>query len=151
MRLRKYIIVLFLSSVLMMGLADPLGAAGPKINIVVKTVLASQNAKFADPRLSDLIKELQSVFKYSSYRLLSQNNMTVGMKKTGRASLPENRVLKITPIGIRGNRTELRLELFKKNRQIFQTVIQLLNPGAITVGGPKYKGGYLLFNISNSF
>ncbi len=81
MRLRKHIILLLLTAVLTGGLTEPLLAAGPKINIVVRTVLASQDAKFADPRLSDLIRELESVFKYSSYRLLSQNNMTVGMKK----------------------------------------------------------------------
>ncbi len=122
-----------------------------KINIVVKTVLASQDSKFADPRLSALISELESVFRYSSYRLLSQDTMSLGMGKSGTASLPEGRMLKITPIRIQGNRVELQLAISQKNRQIFQTVIQLLNRGTITVGGPKYRGGYLLFNISNSF
>jgi hypothetical protein len=121
------------------------------INIVVKTVLASQGPKSADPRLSDLIRELESVFRYSSYQLLSQNAMNLNMNQTGAAPLPEDRVLKITPISITGNRAELQLVLFKGDRQIFQTVIQLLNKGMITVGGPEYKGGYLLFNISVSF
>ncbi len=119
--------------------------------IVVKTVLASQVPAFADPGLSDLIRELQSVFRYSSYRLLSQNRMNLGMNETGTASLPENRLMKITPFRITGNRAELRLEIFKENSQIFQTVVQLLNNGSITVGGPTYKEGYLLFNISVSF
>ncbi|MDM8551667.1 hypothetical protein QUF72_16390 [Desulfobacterales bacterium HSG2] len=137
-------------AVLTGGLAEPVRSEH-KINIVIKTVLASQGDKFADPRLSDLIRELESVFKYSSYRLLSRNSMNLRMKETGTALLPEDRVLKITLLKIKGDRASLRLEISKKNRQIFQTVIQLLNKGAITVGGPKYKGGYLLFNISNSF
>ncbi|MDM8522235.1 hypothetical protein QUF80_02595 [Desulfococcaceae bacterium HSG8] len=143
-------VLLLLLLILVTGLTES-AWAGPGINIVVKTVLASQDSAYADPRLSELIRELQSVFKYSSYRLLSQNRMKLGMKETGTASLPKNRVLKITPIRIKGERAELRLEIFKKKRQIFQTVIQLLNRGTITVGGPRHKGGYLLFNISNSF
>lgn len=149
MKFKKRIILLLLA-VLTGGLTEPVRSE-PKINIVIKTVLASQGDKFADPRLSDLIRELESVFKYSSYRLLSRNSMNLRMKETGTASLPDDRVLKITLLQIKGNRASLRLEISKKDRQIFQTVVQLLNKGAITVGGPKYKGGYLLFNISNSF
>ncbi|OQX24265.1 MAG: hypothetical protein BWK80_21720 [Desulfobacteraceae bacterium IS3] len=135
----------------MLTFASAASVQAGTINIVVKTVLASQNEKFADPRLSNLIRELESVFRYSSYQLLSQNAMNLNMNQTGAAPLPEDRVLKITPARITGNRVELQLVLFKSDRQIFQTVIQLLNNGMITVGGPEYKGGYLLFNISVSF
>ena len=121
------------------------------IDIVVKTVLASQDSEYSDPRLSTLIEELQSVFRYSSYRLLSQDPVGLSMKETGVVPLPGNRLLKITPIRVAGHRVELQLVIFKKKKQIFQTVIQLLNHGSIIVGGPKYKNGYLLFNISASF
>jgi len=59
--------------------------------------------------------------------------------------------MKITPKGVSGNRATLKLEIFKKNRKIFQTVVQLRNKSSITVGGPKYRDGNLLFNIFNSF
>lgn len=150
MNLRKHALCI-LSALLICQIISGPALAKQNIRIKVRTVLASQEGRFTDPRLSGLIRELQSVFKYSSYRLLSQDQMRLGMKETGTASLPGDRVLKITPVGIRGNRAELRLEIFKKERQIFQTVIQLLNDGSITVGGPRHKGGYLLFNISNSF
>ncbi|MBN1841944.1 MAG: hypothetical protein JW883_06645 [Deltaproteobacteria bacterium] len=73
------------------------------------------------------------------------------MKETGTVSLPGNRLLKITPMGARGNRVELRLVIMKRKKEIFETVIELLNHGSIIVGGPKYKDGSLLFNISTSF
>lgn len=137
--------------ILIWGISEKTVRAEPEIRITVKTVLASQEAEFADPRLSDLIRELKTIFKYSSYRLLSQNRMNLKMKETGQASLPEERILKITPSKIAGNRVELQLAISRKENQIFQTVIQLMNRGAVTVGGPTYKGGYLLFNISASF
>jgi len=146
----KKINLTFLFIILMGMLAGPVWAERP-VHIVVQTVLASQGSQYLDPRLSDLIQELQSVFRYSSYRLLSQNPMDIRMGQTDMVSLPGNRVLKITPTKVTGNRVELQLVISRKKKQIFQTTIQLLNHGSIIVGGPKYKDGFLLFNISTSF
>jgi hypothetical protein len=148
MRFKK-LNISFLLLILMGVLADPLWADDTKI--VVKAVLASQGSEYMDPRLASLTQELQSVFRYSSYRLLSENRMELAMRETGKVSLPEDRVLKITPLQITGNRVELQLVILKKKKEIFQTVSQLLNNSSIIVGGPKYKDGYLLFNIFASF
>jgi hypothetical protein len=130
--------------------ASPAWAA-EKVNVAVKTVLASQGSEFIDPELSGLAQELQSLFRYSSYRLLSKDRLSLNVRETGTVSLPGKRVLRITPTGVQGKRVELQLVILKKERQIFETVIQLLNKGSIIVGGPKHKDGSLLFNISASF
>ncbi len=125
--------------------------AGPIIHINIKTLLASQNAGPSSPQIKSLIQEYRTVLRYSSYKLLSQNRLNLKLNESGRVSLPGNRIMKITPKGITGNRASLKLEIYKKNRKIFQTVVQLRNRSSITVGGPKYRGGNLLFNIFNSF
>lgn len=131
-------------------LASPsMGAS--KIHVVVKTVLASQGRGFMDPELSDLVQELQSLFRYSSYRLLGKDNLALHLNEQGTVVLPGKRVLKITPTGIQDKRVALQLVIFKKKKRIFETVIQLLNQGRVIVGGPRYKKGSLLFNISASF
>ena len=140
----------FLMLILTVVLAGPLWAE-PNTKIVVKSVLASQGSEYMDPRLSSLTEELRSIFRYSSYELLSEDHMDLAMKETGTVSLPGDRVLKITPVKIAGDRVELQLVILKKEKEIFQTVSQLLNHSSIIVGGPKYKDGYLLFNISASF
>ncbi|MDY6839878.1 MAG: hypothetical protein SWH78_18110, partial [Thermodesulfobacteriota bacterium] len=129
------------------------GALWAKGNIAidVKTVLASQESEYRDPKLSSLIKELQSVFRYSSYRLLSEHDVGLTMKETGTVSLPGNRILRITPKQIVEDRIELKLVILKKKEQVFETLIRLLNHRSLTVGGPKYQDGVLLFNISASF
>ena len=83
--------------------------------------------------------------------MLSENRIRLQMRQTGNVTLPGNRILKITPTGIHGKRAELDLLILKKNRQIFQTTIQLLNRKSITIGGPRHKNGILLLNIFNSF
>lgn len=140
----------FLLAVIIIGLVSP-AWSDERVDVVVKTVLASQGKNYIDPGLSELARELQSVFRYSSYRLLGQNKMSIRKGETGSSSLPGNRQLKITPLRIKGSRVALRLEITKKGRQIFQTNVRLLNRSSITVGGPEYEGGYLLFNIFSSF
>jgi hypothetical protein len=137
--------------IILTGLSSGTILAKGNIAINVRTVLASQESSYLDPRLSSLTKELQSVFRYSSYRLLSEDHVGLSMKETGTVSLLGNRVLKITPMQVIGDRIELKLVILKEKKQTFQTIIQLLNQRSLTVGGPKHKDGYLLFNISAAF
>ena len=142
---------IFFSLVVLTGMVCGPVWAKSNIDIAVRAVLASQGSEYLDPKLSDLVDELKSVFRYSSYRLLSENRLNLALKETGMVSLPGERILKIRPSQITGDRVELELVIFKKNKEIFQTITQLLNKSSIIVGGPKYKDGYLLFNISASF
>jgi hypothetical protein len=125
--------------------------AAPTVRIEVKTILASNKNGDVDPRLRDLVRELRSVFRYSSYKLIGRDGLNLGPDRPERISLPGGRMMAITLKGLSGDRSVLRLEIFRRNKQIFQTVIQLRNRSSVTVGGPNYQGGYLLFNIYNSF
>ena len=125
--------------------------AGSKINIGLMTILASNQKGKVDPNLKNVVGELQSVFKYSSYELIGTNQMKLGLKQTGTAPLPGNRVLKVTPHRITGDRVEMRLVIIRKKKKLFQTVVSLLNGGSIFVGGPRHKGGYLIFKVSGSY
>lgn len=149
MRHNKLSCFVFLPIIILLT-CSPLFAA-PDIGIRVKTILASQDSAHVDPQLKNLVGELKSVFRYTSYRLLSENRLRLQITQTGTVALPGNRILRITPTGIRGKRAELNVVILKNNRQIFQTSIQLLNRKSITIGGPRHKKGILLLNIFNSF
>ena len=141
-------LILFVFSILTI---PAYGLASSVIQIHIKTILASQTAGGIDPGLRNLVEDLQSVFKYSSYQLLRQDNLNLHLNESGSVSLPGDRMMNITPRDITGGRATIELEISTGNRQIFQTVIRLLNNSSITVGGPKHQDGYLLFNIFNSF
>ncbi|MBF0099631.1 MAG: hypothetical protein HQK77_01855 [Desulfobacterales bacterium] len=148
----RFLVYIFFSVIVCLNFVKQ-GYAGntQSIHIMVKTVLASNESNYMDPRLADLTRDLEQVFRYSSYQLLAQHQMQINMGRTGSCSLPGGRKLNITSIEIVGDRVELRLEILKGSQQLFQTVIELLNNGTITVGGPMHENGYLLFNIFCSF
>ena len=147
----KKILLLLLMATLFAWPTGRIWAGEPSVKIVVKTVLASQDSTSVDPRISALTRKLQSVFRYSSYRLISEENMDLRIGETGTVSLPGDRMLKVTLLRVTENRAELQLLIFKNERRIIKTRIQVLNHGSITVGGPEHKGGFLLFDIFNSF
>ncbi len=121
------------------------------INLSVKTILASQKPGQSDPNLKSFKDGMKDIFGYSSYKLLSRDNLKLNQNSSGRISLPGNRSMKITSKGIDGNRVTLQVEIFRDNKQIFQTVVGLLNDSEVTVGGPKHEDGNLLINIFASF
>ena len=129
-----------------------------RVQVDVKIILASQdgppqsaNATSGYGLAAPLVQDLRSRFRYSSYWILGVNQMSLKVGQTGSAVLPGKRRLDITPLAITNKRAELRLQLQRDDRQVFQTVIQLLNKGNLIVGGPKHQNGVLLFNVSNQF
>ena len=121
------------------------------INLNVQTILASQKPGRDDPSLKRFKSGVKDVFSYSSYKLLSRDDLKLNQKNSGRISLPGKRSMRITSKGISENRVTLQVEIFKDNKQIFQTVVRLLNNSEVTVGGPKHEDGNLLINIFASF
>lgn len=127
------------------------GRSESAIQVQVRTILASPEPGPTDSRLKGLARELQSVFRYSSYQLLGRTSLNLTSNRTGRVSLPGQRAMRIIPKGIQGDRVTLELEILKDHSQIFKTVIRLRNESSITIGGPEYEGGNLFFNIFASF
>jgi len=146
----KRYFVLFLAAPLIVFFANTASAQN-NIYVMVQTVLASQDTEYVDPQLRSLIGELQTVLRYSSYRLLDQQKLKLKLGETGVVSLPDKRTMKITPLNMKKKRVTLKLLILKNKKQVFQTEIQLLNQNNLVVGGPKHKNGYLLFNIKGSF
>ncbi|SLM28094.1 conserved exported hypothetical protein [Desulfamplus magnetovallimortis] len=123
-------------------------AEAAAITSTVRVIHATSDTPFMDPGLKDLGHELQSVFKYTSYRLISSRTLAMAEGSTGRVSLPGDRSLELIPKGVENNRIRFSIRILKNDKQVFTTEIQLRNNSTITIGGPDFKNGYLLFNIS---
>ena len=126
-------------------------SANESCRISVDTILAAHNDAAIDPQLKRHIGELQSMFNYTSYRLIGSKRLSLRMGQSGIVGLPGGRRLKITPHQIRGNRADIALQMIKKKKTVFQTQIELLNHGSLFVGGPKYRKGNLIFKISSEY
>ena len=116
----------------------------------VKVIHASTGSKHVDPSLKKIIPKLKSVFKYTSYRLLKNQRFNLHFNQKGHVNLPGKRALVVIPTDMDGKRIRYQITIRKNNHQIFQTRVLLKNNSSITIGGPQFNNGYLLFNISGS-
>ncbi|MBT7261145.1 MAG: hypothetical protein HN888_08515 [Desulfobacula sp.] len=116
----------------------------------VKVIQASTGPNHVDPSLNKIISELKSVFKYTSYRLLNNQRLDLGFNQVGRVVLPGKRTLIVIPSYMDGKRIHYQINIQKNRQSIFQTRVLLKNNSSITIGGPQFNNGVLLFNISGS-
>ena len=144
------LLVLAVMTLSCFGAADSL-LAQESCRISVDTILAARNDTVVDPQLKRHIGELQSMFNYTSYRLLSSESLNLRLGQSGMVSLPGDRRLKITPQRIHGSRVDIALQMMKQKRTVFETQVQLLNRGSLFVGGPTYQNGNLIFKISSAY
>jgi len=124
--------------------------AKTKILTDVKVIHASTGSQYVDPGLKKIIPELKSVFKYTSYRLLKDQRLDQHFHQEGHVNLPGKRTLIIMPSDMAGKRIRYQINIEKNKRSVFQTQVLLKNNSSITIGGPQFNNGVLLFNISGS-
>ena len=114
----------------------------------VKVIHAATGSAHIDPGLKDISQELKSVFRYTAYRLVNETQMTLAVDQEGKVALPGKRTLTVIPVNLTGKRIQYRIQIRKNKKKIFQTQVQLKNNRSITIGGPKFNKGVLIFNIS---
>lgn len=137
---------------ILMLLLSPLPAAGAKVAEAkvltdVRVIHASAKSDHIDPALRGLGRKLTSIFRYTSYRQIKQKKMRLEYRQTGAVSLPGRRILEITPVDLAGGRIKYRIRITKGGSPAFRTEIMLKKGSSITIGGPEFKDGVLLFNI----
>ncbi len=142
-----------LSLAILMGLvsaANWAAAEGPPcaIAVNVSSVLAANTNQGTDTRLTPISHQLESVFSYTTYRLLSsqRGNTSCG----GHAisfSLPGGRLMQVEPRGIEGGMISMRLSVFQAKTLMVATDVKLNNRGVLMVGGPRYGKGVVITSI----
>lgn len=125
-------------------------SAGSQVLTDVKIIHASTGTEQSDSSLKGIIRELKSVFKYTSYQLLRDQRFNLNFNQQGLVNLPGNRTLLILPSDTDGKRIRYQINIQKNHQSIFQTQVTLKNNSSITLGGPELDSGVLLINISGA-
>ncbi len=147
--MRRFIKTLFVITGLICLFIQPVCAKNTVLTDI-KVIHASTDSNYVDPALQSIISELESVIKFTSYKLLKAEKLNLNFGQHGQVSLPAKRTLEVIALKMKGKRIRYQILIRKRNRIIFKTQVDLKNNSSITIGGPKYKKGTLLFNISGS-
>jgi hypothetical protein len=121
--------------------------AGSAVELRIAAVVASNSGQNFDQRLASFRRQFDSLFQYSSYRLLREERRRVEWRREAEFQLPHGRYLVVIPRGYKDGRVSLNLMLMQGSRPLLNTVLALRNRGTFLVGGPHHGDGVLIIAI----
>ena len=123
-------------------------AAPGTVTVDIGVVVASNQGSSIDPSLSTLRKKLQSMFNYSSYKVLDRKRRTLAVGETGDFDLPGGRSMRVTPVPASEMKVRLAVQILEGGRNLLTTTLGLSRGGMVLVGGPPYQSGVMILLIS---
>jgi hypothetical protein len=138
--------ILFLAVVFGAGAAA--AAAPGSVAVDIGVVAASNEGTSIDPALSALRTKLQSMFTYSSYKMLDRMKRTLAVGETGDFALPGGRSMRITPVPAPDKKVRLAVQITEGGRSLLTTTLGLSRGGMVLVGGLPNPSGVMILMIS---
>lgn len=117
------------------------------VEVRIGAVFASNTEQSFDPRLATLRQQFDTLFPYTSYRLIKEERRTVSWGRQAGFDLPGGRYLLVIPREYKEGRVSMKLMMVEGSRPLFDTVIGLRNQGTFLVGGPRHQDGVLIIAI----
>jgi len=133
---------------LLLLLAAGQAEAANAVSVDVGAVYASNEGTSIDPALGTIRGKLQSMFNYTSYRMLDRKRRSLAVGETGEFELPGRRSMRATPLPAQGNKVRLSIQISDGQRKLLATTLGLSRGGMVLVGGPSYRSGVLILIIS---
>ena len=122
--------------------------ASEPVSVEVGSVYASNEGSSIDPVLGNLRGKLQSMFNYTSYKLLDRKRRSLAVGESGEFELPGRRAMRVTPQPAQGNKVRLSVQITEGSKNLLTTTLGLSRGGMVLVGGPSYQAGVLILIIS---
>jgi len=122
---------------------------GQVVSLQAQVIYAANQSGGVDSRLGNLAENLQKTFRYSMYQLLDAPKGSAALNQTWSATLPDSRLLEITPTAIKEGQYNLTVHVHGPGeKSLVNTVVRLRRGSTVLVGGSSYQQGVLIIAIS---
>jgi hypothetical protein len=117
------------------------------VAVTIGSVLATDVGDGFDSRLVAMKPQFDSLFRYSSYRLMKQERRAIRWGRGESFDIPGGRYLVVTPKELRDSKVSMDVMLLEGGRPLIDTTVALRNHGMLLLGGPKQQEGVLIIAI----
>jgi len=128
----------------------PSATTSPAVNAVevrIGAVLASNSGNEFDARLASLQRQFDTLFRYTSYRLVKEERQQVPWGGKVAFDIPGGRYLLVIPREFKNERISMKVMLIEGSRPVVDTALSLRNHATFLVGGPQQHEGVLILSI----
>lgn len=129
------------------------GAKAPqgKVDVQVMVVLAKDAPKRrVDPKLKAMEVHFGHL-RYNDYTVLGTNGVQLAVGKSASFDVEGGRRLDITIVERSEKNVRMRVQMFKADKKLVDTVILIERGGTFILAGPQYQGGILLLPITANY
>jgi len=118
----------------------------------LRVIRASNVGSNVDASLRDVHKDLGSLFSFTSYRLLRDENLNLSLNQPFSISAREGRIImEITLMGLHRSVAELKIRVTREGKDTFNTQIRLSPGRTVLIGGSKVRDGVIIYAFSANF
>jgi hypothetical protein len=144
--MRRKILSSIILTLLFLPIFVPVAFA--QVEIRVRVMEASNVGSGIDSSLKDLHGQLGSLFSFSSYRLLKDENVSLSPKQPVSLPLDPGRSLELTLIELRRVVAEVKVRISKDGRDVLTTLVKLTPGRSVSIGGPKRGEASIIIALS---
>jgi hypothetical protein len=146
--MKKWALFLFPFFILSFALS-PIAPA--QVQTRVRVIEASNVGSVIDASLKDLHGQLGSLFRYTSYRLLRDERLSLSPNQPASIPVHEGRSIEITQMGFQANLAEIRVRIKRDGTELLNTQVRLSPGRTVLIGGPKHGEGVVILALSANF
>ena len=117
----------------------------------VRIIQASNEGSAIDPSLRDVHDQLGSLFNFTSYRLMRDEQFSLSENRPVEISAHQAVDLEITLVGKRRDVAELRVKIRRGGTEILNTQVRLSPRRTVMIGGPKHGAGTIILAFTARF
>ena len=119
-----------------------------QVEIRVRVMEASNVGSGIDSSLKDLHGQLGSLFNFSSYRLLKDENVNLSANRPISLPLDPGRSLELTLIELRRVVAEVKVKISRDGKDVLTTLVKLAPGRSVSIGGPKRGEASIIIALS---
>lgn len=122
-----------------------------QVQVRLRVIQASNVGTTIDPSLRDMHKDLGSLFSFTSYRLIKDQNLNLSPNQPASVPVHEGRSIEITQVTSHKNLIELKVRIKRDGTDTLNTQVRLSPGRTVLIGGPKHGEGVVILGLSANF
>ena len=129
----------------------PISTALAQVPVRMRVIQASNVGQNVDSSLKDVHHELGSLFNFTSYRLLREENLRLSSNQPVTITAHPGRFMEVTLVGLQRDAAKLRIRVIREGKDILDTQVRLSPGRTVLIGGPRHGEGVVIYAVSARF
>jgi hypothetical protein len=144
---KRFFLPIFLPLIFLFSISH----AHAQVNARLRVIQASNAGSVVDPSLRDVYGKLGSLFSFTSYRLLREQDIVLTLNQPVKVQAHPEVFIEATLVGLQAGIAEIRVRINRNRADILNTQVRLSPDRTVLVGGSRHGEGVVIYALSARF